>query len=83
MSHKLDRLRATLRRGLRARAKARVDEFLAEIDPDSQMPIRDVLLSHVAMGYEIEIDIAVQVIHPAGPERQPNETAGIVEVAKH
>jgi hypothetical protein len=78
MSHKLDKLRAALRRELRTRAKKRVDELLAEIDPDSQMPMRDVLLSHVAMGYEIEIDIAVQVIHPAGPERQQNAT-GVVQ----
>jgi hypothetical protein len=78
MSYELDKLRATLRRGLRTRAKARVDEFLTEIDPDSQMPMRDVLLSHVAMGYEVDVDIAVQVIHPAGPERQAN-AAGVVQ----
>lgn len=77
MSYKLDKLHVALRRELRSRAKTRVDELLTEIDPDTQMSMRDVLLSHVAMGYEIEVDIAVQVIHPAGPERQPNVT-GVV-----
>lgn len=79
MTYKFQKLQLALRKELRDRAKARVDEMLQATDSETGLPMGDVLLTHIAQGRTFEVEVSVEVIAGEGY----TETAQpLIEVAK-
>lgn len=79
MTYKFQKLQLALRKELRDRAKARVDEMLQATDSETGLPMGDVLLTHIAQGRTFEVEVSVEVIAGEG-DTEP--TQPLIEVAK-
>lgn len=69
-----------LRVSVRKNAHRLLDGFLKSLDPESRMPMIDVLSAHVALGYGFTVGVRVE--HPQADSRvaeDPSVTAQLAE----
>ena len=79
MTYRFQKLQLALRKELRDRAKARVDEMLQSTDEETGLPMGDVLLTHIAQGRTFDLTVSVEVL--AG-EADTEPAQPLIEVAK-
>lgn len=69
-----------LRRAVRKNAHRLLDGFLQGTEPESQMPMIDVLCAHVAVGYGFTVGVSVE--HPNAEGRVQEQSKPLIEVAE-
>jgi hypothetical protein len=80
LARKVKQAEQQLRLEVQRNAHRLLDGFLASTDPDSQMPMIDVICAHVAVGYGFTVGVSVE--HPDAANRVREDPAVTAELAQ-